>query len=356
MEWKTVLAYITGTVDQELLLRNEYLVAENRILRNQIAGRVRLTDGERTTLAALGKRLGKQALAEVMSVVTPETLLAWHRRLIAKKFDGSQHRRHPGRPRCHQEIENLVVQCAKENRTWGYDRIVGALKNVGYTVSDQTVGNILKRHDLPPAPQRKKTTTWREFIRTHQDLLVGTDFFTAEVWTSCGLVTYYILFFIQVASRRVHIAGMTPHPNGPWMTQMARNSTMVEWGFLTPGQHVLHDRDTKFCSTFQETLKAAGVTPLTLPARSPNLNAHAERWVRSVKEEALSKLILFGEGALRKVLKEYATHYHQERNHQGKGNGLLMPLLSSAGHSESKSIRARERLGGLLKYYYREAA
>ena len=277
MEWKTVLAYITGTVDQELLLRNEYLVAENRILRNQITGRVRLTDGERTTLAALGKRLGKQALAEVMSVVKPETLLAWHRRLIAKKFDGSQHRRYPGRPRLDKEIEQLIVQFAKENRTWGYDRIVGALKNVGYTVSDQTVGNILKRHDIPPAPQRKKTTTWREFIRSHQNLLVATDFLTAEVWTSCGLVTYYILFFIQVGSRRVHIAGITPHPNGTWMTQMARNSTMVEWGFLTPGQHVLHDRDTKFCSTFQETLKASGVTPLKLPARSPNLNAHAER-------------------------------------------------------------------------------
>ncbi len=189
MEWKTVLAYITGTVDQELLLRNEYLVAENRILRNQITGRVRLTDGERTTLAALGKRLGKQALAEVMSVVTPETLLAWHRRLIAKKFDGSQHRRYPGRPQCKKEIEGLVVQFAKENRSWGYDRIVGALKNVGYTVSDQTVGNILRRHDLPPASERKTTTTWREFIRSHWDILVATDFFPAEVWTSCGLVT-----------------------------------------------------------------------------------------------------------------------------------------------------------------------
>ena len=181
MEWKTLLAYITGTVDQELLLRNEYLVAENRILRQQITGRVRLTDGERRTLAELGKQLGKKALAELVSVVKPETLLAWHRKLIAKKFDGSQHRRYPGRPRLDKEIEQLIVRFAKENRTWGYDRIVGALKNIGYTVSDQTVGNILKRHDLPPAPQRKKTTTWREFIRTHQDLLVGTDFFTAEV-------------------------------------------------------------------------------------------------------------------------------------------------------------------------------
>ncbi len=355
MEWKTVLAYITGTVDQELLLRNEYLVAENRILRNQITGRVRLTDGERTTLAALGKRLGKQALAEVMSVVKPETLLAWHRKLIARKFDGSTYRRYPGRPRIDPAIEQLVVQFAQENRAWGYDRIVGALKNVGYTVSDQTVGNILKRHNLPPAPELKKTTTWREFIRSHRDLLVATDFFTAEVWTTCGLVTYYILFFLQVGSRKVHIAGITPHPNGPWMTQMARNSTMAEWGFLTPGQHVIHDRDTKFCSAFQETLQAAGITPITLPPRSPNLNAHAERWVRSVKEEVLSRLILFGEGALRQVLNEYGTHYHQERHHQGKGNELLLPRARKEGW-DTNPIRSRERLGGLLKYDHREAA
>jgi transposase InsO family protein len=342
-------------VDQELLLRNEYLVAENRILRNQITGRVRLTDGERTTLAALGKRLGKKALAEVMSVVKPETLLAWHRKLIARKFDGSTYRRYPGRPRIDPAIEKLIIQFAQENRAWGYDRIVGALKNVGYTVSDQTVGNILQRHGLPPAPERKKTTTWREFIRSHWDILVATDFFTTEVWTRSGLVTYYILFFIQVGSRKVHIAGLTPNPNEAWMTQIARNSTMTEWGFLTPGQHVIHDRDTKFCSTFQETIKAAGVKLVKLPPRSPNLNAHAERWVRSVKEEVLSRLILFGESALRQVLKEYVTHYHQERPHQGKGNELLLPRPRKEAW-ETTPIGSRERLGGLLKYYSREAA
>ncbi len=139
------------------------------------------------------------------------------------------------------------------------------------------------------------------------------------------------------------------------MTQMGRNSTMAEWGFLTPGQHVLHDRDTKFCSAFQETIKAGGVILITLPPRSPNLNAHAERWVRSVKEEALSKLILFGEDALRQVLNEYANHYHQERNHQGKSNEILLPRERKEGW-DTNPIRARERLGGLLKYYYREAA
>ena len=179
-----LLAYITGTVDQELLLRNEYLVTENRILRNQIKGRVRLSDGERKTLAEIGQKLGKQALEEVATIVKPDTILGWHRKLVAQKFDGSQQRKAPGRPTIDQELEALVVRMAQENRSWGYDRIVGALANLGYTISDQTVGNILKRHGIPPAPERKTTTTWKEFIRTHMEVLVATDFFTAEVWTT----------------------------------------------------------------------------------------------------------------------------------------------------------------------------
>src|SRR5437867_5250832 len=180
MDWKHLLAYITGTVDQQLLLRNEYLVTENRMLRNQLKERVRLRDGECKALADLGQRLGKQALKEVAKIVKPDTILAWHRRLVAQKFDGSQQRKAPGRPVINQELEALVVRMARENRSWGYDRIVGALANLGYIISDQTVGNILKRHGIPPAPERKTTTTWKEFIRTHMAVLVATEFFTAE--------------------------------------------------------------------------------------------------------------------------------------------------------------------------------
>src|SRR5712692_1291597 len=157
MDWKHLLAYITGTVDQELLVRNEYLVTENRMLRNQIKGRVRLTDGERKTLAEIGQKLGKQALAEVAKIVTPDTILGWYRKCVAQKFDGSQQRKAPGRPTIGQELEALVVRMARENRSWGYDRIAGARANLGHTISDQTVGNILKRHGLPPAPERKTT-------------------------------------------------------------------------------------------------------------------------------------------------------------------------------------------------------
>ena len=213
MDWKHLLAYITGTVDQELLLRNEYRVTENRILRSQITGRVRLTDGERRTLAEIGQRLGKQALKEVASIVKPDTILAWHRKLVAQKFDGSPQHKAPSRPTIDKEIEALVVRMAQENRSWGYDRIVGALANLGLTISAQTGGNILQRHGIPPAPERKMTTTWMEFIRTHMDVLVATGFFTAEVWTLGGLVTYYILFFIHLGTRQVHVAGVTPHPD-----------------------------------------------------------------------------------------------------------------------------------------------
>jgi transposase InsO family protein len=355
MDWKALLAYITGSVDQELLLRNEYLVNENRILRHQITGRVHLSDGERKTLAEIGKRLSKQALAEVTSIVTPDTILAWHRKLVAQKFDGSEQRKTLGRPKIAAELEALIVRMAQENRSWGYDRIVGALANLGYTVSDQTVGNVLKRHGLPPAPERKKTITWKEFIRTHLDVLVATDFFTAEVWTLGGLVTYYILFFLHLGSRKVHVAGATPHPNETWMVQVARNVTMEEWGCLSPGQYLIHDRDTKFCPAFQQIIDDAGVERIVLPPQSPNLNAYAERWVRSIKDEALSRIILFGEGSVQHVLNEYVDHYHHERNHQGKGNVLLF-LPPSLAEKHDDLIQCRERLGGLLKYYTREAA
>jgi len=336
-------------------VRNEYLVTENRILRRQIKGRVHLRDGERKTLAAIGQKLGKHALAEVTSLVKPDTILAWHRKLVAQKFDGSTQRKAPGRPMIDPEVEALIVRMAKENRAWGYDRIVGALANLGLTVSDQTVGNVLKRHGIAPAPERKTTTTWKEFIRTHLDVLVATDFFTAEVWTLGGLVTYYVLFFIHLGSRKVHVAGVTPHPNEQWMIQIARNVTMEEWGFLSPAQYLIHDRDGKYCPAFQQIIDTAGVTRVPLPPRSPNLNAYAERWVRSVKEEGLSRVMLFGEASLRHVLTQYVEHFHHERNHQGKDNVLLFPAVSQ-GTEQQGPMPCRERLGGLLKYSTRAAA
>jgi transposase InsO family protein len=351
-----MLAYVTGSVDEQLLLRNEYLITENRILRNQIKGRIRLTDRERISLAEIAKRLGRKALSEVAQIVRPETMLSWHRRLIAKKFDGSKNRAAGKAASTAKDVEALVVQLARENRSWGYRRIVGALNNLGHEVSHQTVANVLKKHDIAPAPERGKTMTWQQFIRSHLEVLAAVDFFTTEVWTSGGLMTYYVLSFMRVASRKVCIAGMTLSPDGRWMEQMARNMTMADIGFLCGCKYLLHDRDGKFCAGFDAILASVGIKVLLLPPRSPNLNAHLERWHRSVKEECLSKMILFGEASLRHVLSQYSSHFHTERNHQGKGNVILFPEAGDRVGETSGEICTRERLGGLLRFYYREAA
>jgi len=355
-QWVRLLAYVTGLVNQELLLQNEYLVAENHILKAHLRPGFRLTDSERITLAEIGKRLGCKALQKVAHIAKSDTLLAWYRRLIAHKFNGSKQRRSAGRPRIHTELENLVVRLARENSDWGYDRIVGALANLGQLLSDQTVGNILRRHGIPPAPKRSQTTTWKEFIRRHMDVLSGTDFFTVEVLTWKGLVTYYVLFFLHLESRRVTIAGISAHPDQNWMQQIGRNATLEHWGYLHPCRYVLHDRDTKFSALFQDTLATVDVKCLALPRRSPNLNAFVERWVRSVRDECLSKLILFGESSLRRALTQFTEHYHRERNHQGKGNVLLFPDAGEFRPTCGQSIQCRERLGGLLKYYYPRVA
>ena len=350
-----LLAYVTGLVNQELLLQNEYLAAENRVLRAHLPARLRLLDPERCTLAEIGKRLGRKALEKVACVAKPDTIIAWYRQLIARKFDGSQCRTCPGRPRIAAEVEELVVRFARENSSWGYDRIAGALANLGHQISDQTVGNILRRHDVAPAPKRSQTTTWKQFIRRHMDVLAGTDLFTVEVLTWRGLVTYYVLFFLHLETRRVSLAGIPRHPTEEWMTQMARNAGDEEFGPLRRHRYGLHDRDAKFCADFRKTLGSVGVKCLRLPARSPNLNAFAERWVRSVKSECLSHFILFGEGSLRRALKNFCEHYHEERNHQGKNNVLLFPAPVRLEPGRRPSIRCRERLGGLLRYYSRAA-
>ena len=350
-----LLAYVTGLVNQELLLQVEYLVAENRILRAHAPARLRLSNEERSTLAEIGRRLGRKGLAKVALVAKPETILGWFRKLVAQKFDGSKYRSYPGRPRIAAEVEALIVQMARENSGWGYDRIAGALANLGHEVSDQTVGNVLRRHGIAPAPKRSQTTAWKDFISSHMAVLAGMDFFTAEVLTWRGLATYYVLFVIQLETRRVTLAGITRHPTEEWMEQIARNLTDAEGGALLGQRYVLHDRDTKFCARIPIYPAATEEwNHCRLPPSSPDLNAFAERWVRSVKEECLSRLILFGEGSLRRALNEYLAHFHAERPHQGKGNVLLFPEPTDRG-SPADRVECRQRLGGLLRYYARAA-
>jgi putative transposase len=213
--WVRLLAYVIGLVNQRLLLQCEYLVAENRILRSHVPGKLRLSDPERCTLAEIGKRLGRKHLVEVACVAKPETILAWYRRLIARKFDGSKQCSYPGRPRVDPVVEALVVHMAQENSGWGYDRIAGALSNLGHHVSDQTIGNILKRHGIAPAPKRCQHTIWKDFIAAHMAVLSGTDFFTVEVLTWRGLATYYVLFFLQLETRPLPSPASPANPLKP---------------------------------------------------------------------------------------------------------------------------------------------
>jgi putative transposase len=302
-------------------------------------------------LAEKGKPLGK-LLGEVITIVQPETLLKWHRRLVASKWVFSSRRTaKPGRPFVTAEIEQWVLQFARENPGWGYDRIVGALANLGHRISDQTVGNILKRHGSGPAPERNRNTSWAQFIRRQKDVLWATDFFTAEVWTATGLTTFYVLFFLHLQTRRVILGGITPFPNGE-LKQVARNLT-VDDGPMAKARFLLHDRDAKYSQDFDAVFQSAGIEPLKLPPQSPNLNAFAERWVRSVKDECLDQLILFGERSLYHALNEYLSHFHQERNHQGLENVIPFPDQPT-GRWEG-TIRKSERLGGLLNFYHRAA-
>jgi hypothetical protein len=217
---------LAGWVDRHQQAVIDYLIEENRVLKEQLEGqRLRFTDEQRLRLAVKAKVLARQILDEIETLVTPDTLLAWHRKLIGKKL--TYPRQGPGRPRVAQEITDLVLRMARENASWGCDRIQGALANPGHIIAPNTVKNILKRHGIEPAPEREKRTSWKTFLKAHWDVMAATDCFTVEVWASRGLVTYYVLFVIHLSTRSVHIAGVTTAPNSAFMKQVARNRVWV---------------------------------------------------------------------------------------------------------------------------------
>ena len=282
----------------------QYLQEENRVLREQLGRkRLRFTDGHRRRLAAKARAIGRKGLFEIGTLVTPDTLLRWYRRLIAKKYDGSKTRR-PGRPKTVAEIEQLILQMARDNPRWGYTRIRGALRNLGHEVGRNTVKRILLENGFDPTLLRKLGISWATFLKALWGAIAATDFFSVEV--------------------------------------------------LTRTHYLIHDRDPLFTRAFRELLKSSGVKTVKLPVRSPDSNAYAERFVRSIKFERLAQIIPLGERHLREAVKEYTQHYHCERNHQGLNNELIEkpsdePKMDGA-------VECQERLGGVLKYYDRKAA
>jgi hypothetical protein len=270
-----VVIAIAGWMNQHQQQVIEYLLEENRVLREQIGNRrMRFNDDQRCRLAVKANTLGRKLLARVATIVTPETLLAWHRKLIAEKYDGSASRM-PGRPRTVAEVEVLVRRIAEENRDWGYRRIQGALANLGHVLAHNTIAKILKQHGIEPAPERSRKTTWKEFLSRHWEQIVASGFFTVEVWTKKGLQRFVVLFFMELSTRRVQLGGIARVANGLWMAQIARNLTDGVDGFFKGKRYLIHDRDPLYTRDFLNMLADAGIESVKLPPRSPNLKDYA---------------------------------------------------------------------------------
>jgi transposase InsO family protein len=332
----------------------DYLKEENRILREHLQGRrLQFTDDQRRRLAVRGQALGRRLLRDVTSLLTPDTILRWYQRLIAAKYDGSG-RRGPSRPSTARSIQKLVLKFARENPSWGYTRLRDAFGNLGHQIDRTTIQGILAEHGLEPAPERSKRMPWKTFIKAHLGALAAMDFFNVEVLSVTGLVRYFVLFVIDIQTRRVQIAGIERQVHGAWMMQVARNLTDGVDGFLRDMRYVIHDRDPLFTREFRDLLRSAGIKSIKLPAHSPDLNAYAERFVLSIKSECLNKLVLLGERHLRHAVREFVEHYHLERNHQGLDSRLLTAPTES--RDNNGPVARRERFGGLLNYYNRRAA
>ena len=353
--WTFITVAIAGWMNRQQQEVIEYLREENRILREKLGDKRLLLNAEqKRRLAVKGKALGRRLLEQFGTLFSPGTILRWHRMLIARKYDGSANRR-PGPPATKANmIRDLVVRMADENPGWGYGRIHDELKGLGFDVHWQTVRRVMREHGFLDDPDRPEKTRWRDFLRSHWESIAACDFFTLEAWTMTGLTRFLVFFVIDLATRRVEIVGIDRRPNEKWMLQQARNLTDADDGFLKDNRILIHDRDPLFMEQFRATLKATGVRALKLPKRSPNLNAYAESYVRGAKRECSDKMILFGEAHVRYVVECQAAHYNNERPHQGLGNRRINEPEEPP--PKDGPVLCRERLGDLLKSYYREAA
>jgi putative transposase len=307
--------------------------------------RPRMRPADRALLAAASRLLPRERRRAL--IVTPQTLLRWHRELVRRRWTYA--RRGLGRPPIASETQELVLRLARENPRWGYQRIAGELLKLGLSISPSTVRRLLAAAGLGPAP-RRAGPTWREFLRQQAASIVACDFFTVE---TAFLRRFYVLFFIELESRRVHLAGCSANPSGRWVAQQARNLSFSQP--LDNVRFLIHDRDAKFSAAFDEVFRSEGVRVIQTPFRAPRANAHAERFVRTVRAECLDWLLLLGPHHLERVLRVYVEHYNRERPHRALGRHPPDPVELRP-PSDAGAVRCRDRLGGLLHEYYRAAA
>jgi putative transposase len=319
-----------------LVLRHELAV-----LRRQSA-RTSFTRADRALLAALSRLLPRPAWASVP--VKPDTVLRWHRQLVARRWTYSHTR--PGRPSLEPSVGALILRFARENPHWGYRRIVGELKSLGVWVSATTVRKMLIEAGVPPTPERARLS-WRAFSRQQAATTLACDFLTVE---TAFLQRIYVLFFISLATRRIEYVACTSNPDGGWTAQQARN-LMMQFGDEQPFRLLIHDRDTKFGGGFDEVFRSEGVKVICTPVRAPNANAYAERWVRTARADCLDRILIVGRCHLERVVRVYVRHYNEHRPHRALG--LVPPERSTTVPSAALPLRVHRRdlLGGLIHEY-----
>ena len=355
------VAMIASAMTERLTRKVAYMHEEVSVLKELLEAatgkkRIAFTAEQRRRLALKGKDLTAKERAACCQIVRPETLLAWYRNLGARNYDSSKTRK-AGRPRKPDEIRALVLRLATENPRWGYTKIRDALRGLKIEIGRTTVANILAEEGMYPAPERKSTRTWAHFLKSHWETLYACDFFSVETLGVSGTVRQMVFFVIEIKTRAVHIAGIRVDPDADWAKQLARNLVDPLDGFLRNAKFLVHDRDHLFNKAWSQLLGNAGVSCVPIPAQSPNCNPHAERFVRTVREECLDKFVIFGEAHLRHLLAEFVQHYNGERYHQGLGGKLVMPdLLAENDNGAVGTIKTRSRLGGILNFYHREAA
>jgi putative transposase len=340
--WLVLLGRSSASKDVEVLvLRHEVAVLRRG------NPRPRLDWADRAVLAALIRLLPQTLRAH--RLVTPGTVLRWHRRLVRTKWT---YPNHTGRPPVSAEITALIERLATENSTWGYQRIQGELLKLGHRVGASTIRRVLKALHIPPAPKRHTDTTWRQFLHAQAATMLATDFFHVDC--AVTLRRLYCLFVIEVGSRYVHILGVTAHPDGPWTTQQIRNLLMDLGDHSEDFRFLVRDRAGQFTDSFDTVLASTGITAAKIPPRSPRANAYAERFVLTARTEVTDRMLIFGERHLRSVLAEYARHYNGQRPHRGRQLRLPRPDHPVADLSRER-IKRRAVLGGLINEYERSA-
>jgi putative transposase len=356
--FRRLLEVLAGSSQADLRRQVQYLKAENEILRARINGPIRVTPTERSRLVRLGRPLGA-AIRSLVSIVRPATFLKWMRD-ASKPPKRKYATRKPGRPRTPEQIRKIVLRIARET-SFGYVRILGELKKLGIGgVSRSTVVNILKQAELPTGPARGERT-WDQFLKSHAKTLWACDFLTLRVLTATGLKFAFALMFVHPKTRRAHVSASTVNPDGAWFTQVVQRFIASLPDGMAKPKLLLRDRDDKFAAgngAFGSALAQAGISPVRLPHRSPNLNAHVERLIQSIQVECLDHFVILGTGHLDHLMAEYVDYHNRERPHMSLGFATPMGRKppARAGPVEPREIRCRGRLGGVIKHFYRKAA